>query len=155
MRLPTSSERACGGNIMSVIVPQERGRSRNLLRGAAYASGAAAVILHAMDRYAAGLWTGPPERLTWEPAAMLLSVALLLLAITRMGSRPVAALRIASVEAAAFVLANGVLIARDGWSRFFEAGYVTTGDGLVAALGGLAVRVMLIGAIAGLTRSQA
>lgn len=138
---------------MSVSSSQPHGRGRSLLLGSVYASGTAAVLLHATDRYAAGIWTGPPERLTWEPAAMLLSVGLLIFAMTRIGSRPPLALRLASVEVTLFVLANGALIARDGWSRFFETGYVTTSEGLLAVLGGLAVRAVSIGLMRGLTRS--
>lgn len=139
---------------MSVVAPSARSRRHYLLRSAAYASGAGAVFLHAMDRYAAGIWVGPPERLTWEPAAMLLSVMLVIFALTQTGSRPLRALCIAGVEATMFVLANAVLIARDGWSRFLEAGYVTTDGGFVAVLGGLAIRALLLGATARLTRPE-
>ena len=87
---------------------------------------------------------GPPEKLTWEPFAQIFNFSLLSFVALKVRISPDRALHLALAELVFFALVNATLIARDGWSRFYVMEYVTSNDGLVAFVGGIGLRLLLI-----------
>lgn len=97
-----------------------------------------------LDKYNSGIWVGPPERLTWEPAAALLSCVGLLLVLVSACKSEVLSLRIALLEVSFFLVVNLVLLSRDGAGRLSDAGYVHSFSGLASLSLGVAARAFLL-----------